>query len=345
MKIIKIISKFKNTFFWHIILTKLIHPFYKIIWLNLINSEGKYLFLEFKKENEKDHIINIDEDKPCVIIKNDKTFFDFANKISKQVDHNLILKKIEDQNKNYQKLENNNYFFSIYEDLNIGTQKEIVEFAKSKRNLSIAANYLGVMPTISKISLYVNFPKDYQKERAAMMWHKDDFGFKSLDFFMPICKLDNDNGAMQFLDKKNKLGVFERVPEHIEDALPKERNKIKTVDFEKYFDEKKIRSFIGDLGDALLIDSFRIYHRGGKCKKNYRIMFRISYQTPDSSRVLSHNIDNKFEYLKTLKKSDMSSKLDKYIFFGNEKYRNKKKFINFLLLFYRLMHVKLKKIT
>ena len=61
------------------------------------------------------------------------------------------------------------------------------------------------MPTISKISLYVNFPKDYQKERAAMLWHKDDFGFKSLDFFMPICKLDNDNGAMQFLDKKNKL--------------------------------------------------------------------------------------------------------------------------------------------
>ena len=74
-------------------------------------------------------------------------------------------------------------------------------------------------------------------------------------------------------------------------------------------------------------------------------MFRISYQTPDSSRVLSHNSDDKFEYLETLEKKDMSSKLDRYIFFGNEKYKDKSKFINFLLLFYRLMHVKLKKIN
>ena len=30
---------------------------------------------------------------------------------------------------------------------------------------------------------------------------------------------------------------------------------------------KKLGGFTGDLGDALLIDSFRVYHRGGKCKK------------------------------------------------------------------------------
>ena len=207
MKVVKILSKFKNTVLWHVILTKLIYPFYKIIWRNIINSEGKYLFSKFKKGNEKNNIIHIDENKPYAIIKNDKTFFEFANKISKQIDHNLIIKKIEGLNKNYQVAKNNNYFFSIYDDLNIDIKKEIVEFAKSKRNLFIAANYLEVMPIIAKISLYVNFPKDYQKERAAMLWHKDDFGFKSLDFFMPICKLNNDNGAMQLLDEKNELGV------------------------------------------------------------------------------------------------------------------------------------------
>ena len=75
-----------------------------------------------------------------------------------------------------------------------------------------------------------------------MLWHKDDFGFKSLDFFMPICQLNTDNGAMQLLDEKNKLGVFERVPEYIEDALPKERNKIQSTDFEKYFYKHKFKS-------------------------------------------------------------------------------------------------------
>ena len=345
MKLVKIISKLKNTVLWRVILAKLIYPSYKFLWLNLINYEGKRLFTKFKKGNEENNIIHIDEDKPYAIIRNDKTFFDFANKISKQINHDLIIKKIEEQNKNHQIPKNNNYYFSIYEYLNIKIKKDIVEFAKSKRNLFIAANYLKVMPIIAKISLYVNFPKDAQKERAAMLWHKDDFGFKSLDFFMPICQLNTDNGAMQLLDEKNKLGVFERVPEYIEDALPKERNKIQSTDFEKYFYKHKFKSFTGDLGDALLIDSFRVYHKGGNCKKNYRIMFRISYQTPDSSRVLSHNSDDKFEYLETLEKKDMSSKLDRYIFFGNEKYKDKSKFINFLLLFYRLMHVKLKKIN
>ena len=60
MKVVKILSKFKNTVLWHVILTKLIYPFYKIIWRNIINSEGKYLFSKFKKGNEKNNIIAFD---------------------------------------------------------------------------------------------------------------------------------------------------------------------------------------------------------------------------------------------------------------------------------------------
>ena len=125
------------------ILAKLIYPSYKFLWLNLINYEGKRLFTKFKKGNEENNIIHIDEDKPYAIIRNDKTFFDFTHEISKQINHDLIIKKIEEQNKNHQIPKNNNYYFSIYEYLNIEIKKDIVEFAKSKRNLFIVANYSG----------------------------------------------------------------------------------------------------------------------------------------------------------------------------------------------------------
>ena len=85
MKLVKIISKLKNTVLWRVILAKLIYPSYKFLWLNLINYEGKRLFTKFKKGNEENNIIHIDEDKPYAIIRNDKTFLilltKFLNKL------------------------------------------------------------------------------------------------------------------------------------------------------------------------------------------------------------------------------------------------------------------------
>ena len=98
------------------------------------------------------------------------------------------------------------------------------------------------------------FPIDNETERASMLWHKDDFGYKSLDLFIPITELNSSNGSMFYLNKKDNLHIFNRIPEFILDAKPKERNKVKINDFGKYYSENEIKEFTGKIGDALLID-------------------------------------------------------------------------------------------
>ena len=52
-----------------------------------------------------------------------------------------------------------------------------------KKNLSTATNYLKVFPVIGNIYLFLNFPVAENRERGAMLWHKDDFGYKRLELF------------------------------------------------------------------------------------------------------------------------------------------------------------------
>ena len=49
--------------------------------------------------------------------------------------------------------------------------------------ISTAANYLKVFPILSKVALTYHIPRNYDQQRGAMMFHKDEFGYKSMDIF------------------------------------------------------------------------------------------------------------------------------------------------------------------
>ena len=342
MNIIKVFAKFKNTKVWYIFLKYFILPINDFIWINVVNFKGRKFYNNFKKKDVKvEH--HIPENLPSVIVRDDQDFKEIAFKISNSIDHDFIYKKINDIKKDNSISRNRNYIFEFFSHVSDELKKDIINFAKSEKNLAIANDYLKVFPVVGKIHLYVNFPIDNETERASMLWHKDDFGYKSLDLFIPITELNSSNGSMFYLNKKDNLHIFNRIPEFILDAKPKERNKVKINDFGKYYSENEIKEFTGKIGDALLIDSFRVYHRGGYCEKNIRIMFRISYQTPDSSRLQNSNTDY-FDYYNKIKKQDISNEMEKYLFFGVSFFSKFKSVVKFLLLFYRIVHVKMKKI-
>ena len=209
---------------------------------------------------------------------------------------------------------NKNYYVNIFHKLSKQLQNEIINFSKSEKNLLISSNYLKVLPVLGKINLLINFPRDIEDKRASMHWHKDDFGFKSLDFFIPIVNLNLENGPLSFIDDDNELAFYKKVLENIKNAQPRDRNKIKNNDFLNYFPKEKIKTFTGKVGDGLLIDSFRVYHRGGSCNKNIRIMLRISYQTPDSSRISKTVLNEKNIYNENIIKSEITDKVEKYFF-------------------------------
>ena len=211
-----------------------------------------------------------------------------------------------------------------------------------EKNLSTAADYLKVFPVIGKIYLFINFPVEEKKERGAMLWHKDDFGYKSLDLFLAINDIDEENGPLYFLKKKEPLGVFYKLTNVIANALPGERNKINIKKFSEHFSAESIDALQGPAGNAVFVDSFTTYHRGGYCVSKNRIMLRICYQTPDSIDVQNKINENGFYFFQDLKKENTKDIFHKYLLF--KKLNFFWKFIKlpwFLMKIYRVLHFKM----
>ena len=325
---------------WFSFLIFVFLPIYNLIWEYIINFHGKllYYFWLFRKKE----FFNFSKNS-TLIVKNEKNFIDLANSIKeffpeKKIE-NIISKNKKTLVSNKTDTDLTDFKFNINNEISPILKEKILNFVFSDKNLSTASNYLKVFPIVSLVSLHLNVPVDDKLERGSMLWHKDDFGFKSLDLFVTISNLNFDNGPLYFLKKKNPLGVFAKIEEIIENPRPGERNKIEIDTFNKYYKETDTDVLIGKPGDALFIDSCRTYHRGGYCKSNNRLMLRITYQTPDNIRksVL------KDEFIK----DHSTYRLEKNIFTRYAYLKELNFFLNLinikkcLMFFYRTLHFKM----
>lgn len=332
----------KQTRPWYIFIRFIFIPIFDFIWVNIINFQGRLLGLIFLFKKKNFYQINKYEE--AKLIKDDYDFQKIAERIKHSINQDLIenlknqLESIDENDPTQKK--NSTYSIEFFEFLPEDVKQEILDFALSEKNLVTATKYLKVLPVIKKLIVYLNVPKNFE-ERAAQLWHKDDFGYKSLDIFLAISDVDINNGPLYFLRKKNELGVFFKIKDVIQNAQQGERNKVSLDIFSNYYKEDDVGALIGKSGTGILIDSFTKYHRGGFCKSQNRIMLRVSYQTPDSSRGnKAYNPDN-FYYYPKVKKSNLKNIFHKYVLF---KHRNNfLKFIridNIILFLIRIFHYK-----
>lgn len=333
---------FKQTFIWYYFVKFFIIPIFDFIWVYIINFQGRFLAILFQLKNKEYYKINKFED--VKLIENDPEFNKIAAIVKDSIDDKLINKikneldevKFDDPSKN----QYNNFNKDFFPLLPDHVKKEIVNFALSKKNLLTATKYLKVLPVIKKIIVYLNVPRS-KKEKGAQLWHKDDFGYKSLDIFLGISDIDVSSGPLYYLKTKNPLGVFFKIKNVVQNALPGERNKVTLKTFSNFYNENEIGALIGKSGTGVFIDSFTKYHRGGFCESKERIMLRISYQTPDSKRGNKTYDPEKFFYYPNIYKKDVKNIFHKYAMF---KYRGLLiKFLKIdlaIMFFVRIFHYK-----
>ena len=335
------LKKFKSTLIWYYFLSYLIKPIFDFFWEFIINFQGKIYYYKWFLEKKSYFSLN-NSDK--VIVKNDQDNINLAKELSNIIDNKFQKKYIEVFNNNKTKYKNNefeDYRIDLFKFLPDETKHKIINFALSKKNVSTAAKYLKVFPIIGKIYLFLNFPVPEKKERGAMLWHKDDFGYKSLDLFMAIEDIDDENGPFFFVNKKEPLGVFFKLKNILENATPGQRNKVELNKFSEKFSKDKISCFKAEQGDAIFVDSFTTYHRGGFCRSKNRLMLRISYQTPDSIDVQSKIHNDGFYFFSNIKKNNIKDKFHSYLLFKKINFLWKISNIpNILMMFYRLFHYK-----
>ena len=337
------LQRVRSSIFWYKFIKFFIKPIYSFFWEYIINFEGKLLYILFHSHKKLDHKYNLNKagnDK--LIIANDIILKNFSKKIYENIlKKDLIQKSFErlnsgtfNKNINQYKSGSNAFVDDLFDELDSEIKEDIVKFSINNKVYLSASKYLGVLPVVAKINVNHNIVNKSKKPRASMLWHKDDFGYKSLDLFLAISDIDENNGPLEFIKKKNLLGIFYKIPSDLKEQEPGQRNKIEETQFSNYFNEQDFDKFLGKSGAALLIDSFTTYHRGGNCKLKNRLMLRISYQTPDA---YSLSKKDKFIFLKHIKnKSTYNNILAKYSLSKRHGSNISKK----LLEFYRIVHYK-----
>ncbi len=338
--ILKNLKKIKSNIIWYFIIKILIKPIYDIFWSYIINFHGKLLFFFwFMSGNKKfvfknDKYLHEDESIKYLVDIINK---DLSDEKVKKILHNL--RNNEDKSINETNSEKKKFKEDITNKIDDKTKNEIYNFCLSKKTISIISSYLKVLPILNNISIYINVPKDIEDIRGSMNWHRDDFGYRSMDIFIPITDINEDNGPFFCVREKEKLGRFINYSNEIKNPIKGNRGKIIDKNFRfDSFDQNKVLKFDGKRGKALFIDSFNCYHKGGHCLKNYRIMLRITYSTVDTYLT---NEDYNYHNIQNVK-----NKVDKNLFnnFILKKKSNIIKKLNiykFLVRFYRVLSYKI----
>jgi len=334
------LKKIKSTSFWYYFIKYFFKPSYEIIWCYLINIHGKILFLLwFMLGNKK---ILFDNDK---YLYEDETIDTLVSVINRDLTQKKINVSIHNLKKNNEKSfnETNSEKKKFKEDItNIisnKTKKKIYDFCFSKKIISIISSYLGVFPILNTVSIYINIPKDIYNIRGSMNWHRDDFGYKSMDIFIPITDINEDNGPFYYVKEKEKLGRFINYSNEIKNPVKGERGKIREENFRfNKNDKSKISKLIGKKGKALFIDSFNCYHKGGHCIKNYRVMLRVTYSTVDTYLT---NEDYNYKNIEGLENQIKNNIFNNFILKKRSFIIKRLYIYKFLIKFYRFLSFKI----
>jgi hypothetical protein len=320
--------------------------FFNFFWIYIINLKGRLLYIDWKKNFNSNEILFDTLPKEV----QNENFKKFSKNLFPLLDKSLIenFKKKVINNEIIEDSANlaaNEKPFSIdlYPYLDTKIKHMIVELAADKTIIDNVCNYLQTFPILAKVMVYLNIPREESVERSSMLWHKDEFGYKSVDLFMALEKIDDTNGPFYYSTNPGDIGAFYRIKTENPLARPGERGKISNNDFLKYVEKDHVKKFTGDMGSTIFIDSMSSYHKGGYCLNNDRLMLRFSYQTPDCTR-LKKQVDKKFYYLGDVDKINLPTKFKNYLFFYRSFILNQK-IKEILLKFYRMISVNPQKLN
>ena len=328
------------------------NPLYNFFWVNIINFQARIYFFIWKFLYKDNDCFKNDENNSKFIVENDEEILSLTDKINAELTDQVIEKNrrliLEGETgaryttKNVYRKKDNNYTKLIMDDISEKTQKEILNFASSPKVLNTVMKYLKVFPILARVNLSLNIPRENTVERGAMLWHKDDFGYKSFDLVIFLTDVDDENAPFYTVKEKNKIGPFYKVKNCIKDPQPGERGKVTLKEFEKLYPKDKILKFEGIKGKGIFIDSFSNYHRGGYCKSKNRLKLRLEYTTIDSLTVDKKRPMKEFyNFILNSKKKNLKDKFFlNFLLFKRSKLFEILRFPQILMIFYRIFHYK-----
>lgn len=287
-----------------------------VIYDYLIHLPNKIFFPFFKINKE---IYNNFQKTCCSHIEKDKITIDLCKYIIDKLDkdriNNLINEKVEDDPKIYS--------INIFDKLDQELKERITEFFKNNDRIKKVSSMLGYKSKFRSVSLIVNFHNQNTKEiEGAKMFHRDsdslqdqiklfilvkDISKKCGDFYYVPKNFFNDAYRLPFEENRKKMRLTDKWRNY-DDTLKSALNKFNINS------DIAIKKLNGKQGEALYIDTGKVYHKGGfvNDKSSYRILLQAVY-TPCISLSNWSSSKNKFYSYLQNKLTNLRIKLRKEI--------------------------------
>ncbi len=134
-------------------------------------------------------------------------------------------------------------------------------------------SYFGFYPSIFRIHVW-HTERTSDKLSGTQFFHRDPEDIRLLKLFIPLAKIEIENGPFQFISGSHKKYFKDDLS-----LINKTRFGKKRTDFEKLLENKhkdSIKTFTGDIGSFCLADTNGL-HRGLLPKKGRRYLINIIY--------------------------------------------------------------------
>src|SRR3990167_1051201 len=146
----------------------------------------------------------------------------------------------------------------------------LTEFVLSPTLVEAASCYLGEVPILAGVTVYVSFPN--VTKVGSQLYHLDKGDFRQVKFIFAITDAHEENGPFTFIpadqvsavEKTIGAGLYTRVPdEQVYAVISKE----------------EVVKFLGPMGSCLIIDTGRCLHYGSRGNTQFRCLLEIQYMS------------------------------------------------------------------
>ncbi len=285
--------------------------FYKL-YNNLLHAPNK-IFYPISPEIIID---NNFKKKGYKISKTEDSHKDFLSNLLKNIYKDIDLNSLKER---MIKKNENSYSHNIFDLISLQEKESLEKYYSSQNQIDIVSSLLGTKCKLRNILINFNFYNGKTiEEEGSKMWHRDSDSLSDqLKIFIPLTSMTFENGMFYFISNEDisSFQKFKLDKKKIYDENISTWNKFRTEDKKviNYLqDKKKIKYFMGNLGDILYIDTSRVYHKGGyvKSENSLRLMLQLTY-TPILSLTSWNNNQNRLSNFLQKKLTNLKIKLQK----------------------------------
>ncbi|MBT4488288.1 MAG: hypothetical protein HOK30_02805 [Rhodospirillaceae bacterium] len=172
------------------------------------------------------------------------------------------------------RMERKPFFANILEPDDLQAHPEIMDFVLSDAVVRSVTGYLGTVPRLMGVGLYISPPNESLK--SSQLFHFDGDDFRQVKCFINLVDVDEDNGPFTFYDA-NASALVEQQLGRPWGAYRYDDGDIASVcrDHEKHV-------LMGAPGHGAFVDTARCVHFGSRARRSSRVVLMFHYVTvPD----------------------------------------------------------------